>query len=287
MDIQTIDLNSSEYPDRLRTIHSPPKRLFTMGAPLAQIMNRKSVAVVGSRKISNYGKYATYEITRDLADQGIVIVSGLAFGVDAEAHRAALAAGGLTVAVLPSPITDIYPTPHYRLAMQIVEAGGCLVSEYDESLPNFKSNFVARNRIVAGLSDIVLITEAEKKSGSHHTATFAVNTGRTVMAVPGNITSPSSVGTNNLLKDHAIAATSAEDVLIALGMTIHKTKIKHVKGSNPGEQSILNVLLLGITAGHEILAASGLSVSHYNQHLTMLEIRGKIRPLGSDNWMIA
>src|SRR5207244_4380589 len=134
-------------------------------------------------------------------------------GVDAVAHQAALDAGGLTIAVLPSPLEEIYPVSHRRLAMQILEKGGALISEFPEGTPAFRGNFIARNRLVSGLSDALLITEAAEKSGSLHTARFALEQGREVLAVPGNITSITSAGTNNLLKAGAAPVTSYEDVM--------------------------------------------------------------------------
>jgi DNA processing protein len=248
--------------------------------------SRPSVAIVGSRSISAYGRQVTYDLAYKLASQGIVIVSGLALGVDAVAHNAALAAGGLTIAVLPSPVEYIYPTTNYALGNRIIASGGAVVSEYGPSVESYKSNFVARNRIVAGLANALLITEAAASSGTLHTANFALGQNKTVLAVPGAITSAVSVGTNNLIKAGAVPVTCVEDVLQALNITPDPSTYKQVRGGNAREQSILDLLLDGTRDGDRLLEVSGLSVPEFNQSLTMLEISGKIRPLGGNQWCV-
>lgn len=248
---------------------------------------RKCVAIVGSRKLTPYGRQVTQELAGKLAEQGIVIVSGLALGVDAVAHQAALEAGGLTIAVLPGPLEKIYPRSHQWLADQILEAGGALLSEYPEGVPPLLQNFVARNRLVAGLADAVLITEGAEKSGSLHTARFALEQGKEVLAVPGPINSAASVGTNNLLKSGAHIVTSYADVLHVLSMEEHTLKPKAIVGRNADEQAILNLLLEAISDGVELQQRSGLDISAFNQTLTMLELTGKVRALGANQWVLA
>jgi DNA processing protein len=250
---------------------------------LNNVLQRPTIAIVGSRKVSAYGRDVTKRLARELAEQGMVIVSGLAFGVDSIAHQAVLDAGGQTIAVLPSPLESIYPASHRQLAKRIVEQGGALVTEYPAGTESFKGNFVARNRIIAGLADATLVTEAALKSGSLHTARFALNAGRDVLSVPGNITSPTSEGTNNLIKHGATPVTSVDDVLFSLGIDRSATKAIP-KGSNEAEQTILNLLHMGVVDGAQLQAKSGLSIEQFNQHLTMLEITGKIRSLGANQW---
>lgn len=286
MKIKRLTLNSTGFPDTLREIPTPPQQLFVAGTPLKELMNRPRVAIVGSRKVSNYGREVTSRLARELAARGVVIVSGLALGVDALAHRAALEAGGTTVAVLPSPIQNIYPSSHMQLARQILERSGTLVSEYSEGANTLKINFIARNRIVAGLSDAVLITEAAEKSGTLHTARFALEQGRDVLAVPGNITSLTSVGTNNLIKTGAAPITSHTDVLHALGLK-EDTSSTARRGSTAEEQAILDLLIRGLRDSDVLHAASGLDVTLFNQTLTMLEITGQIRPLGASQWTLS
>lgn len=278
--------NQIPVPEQLRDIPKPPQRLFHVGAPLESLLALPRVAIVGSRNISPYGTRVTTELASQLAARGIVIVSGLALGVDGTAHRAALEAGGLTLAVLPSPIDHVVPASHQRLAQRIVESGGALISEYSPGQPPHKQNFIARNRLMSGLADVVVITEAAAKSGSLYTARYALEQGRDVLAVPGPVYSRGSVGANTLIKTGARLVTSYLDVIDALGLQ-DTTIISQVRGRNTHEQTILDLIQSGETDGAELQRTSKLSISEFNQVLTMLEISGKIRPLGSNNWRIA
>jgi DNA processing protein len=286
MIINTLTLSSDDYPSVLQQMVKPPQQLYHAGAPLSELLQRPSVAMVGSRNISPYGKQITEQLAHQLAKQGIVIISGLAMGVDAVAHRAALDAGGLTIAVLPSPLDAVAPTTNRQLAQQIVEQGGALVSEYESGTHPVKQFFIARNRIVAGLADAVLITEAAEKSGSLHTARFALEQGKDVLAVPGNISNVGSVGTNNIIKSGAGLVTTYTDVLHALGLEDHQTAAHDVRGRNAHEQLVLDLLLQGTHDGDQLLERSGLVTAEFNQVITMLEIGGKIRSLGANQWAI-
>ncbi|HTB49147.1 MAG TPA: DNA-processing protein DprA [Verrucomicrobiae bacterium] len=279
-------LTLGAYPEALRHIPSPPAQLFHAGTPLSELMKRPRVAIVGSRSVSPYGKQVTTQLARQLAEQGIVIISGLALGVDGLAHQATLEAGGLAIAVLPSPLQVIAPATNRQLGQAIIERGGALVSEYAEGAFPQKQNFIARNRLVAGLSQAILITEAAEKSGSLHTARFALEQGKDVLAVPGNITGPGSVGANNLIKAGATPVTSYVDVLHALGLEEHQTAATEVRGRNAYEQRVLDLLLQGVGDGDQLFHQSQLSTSEFNQVLTMLEIGGKIRSLGANHWAI-
>jgi DNA processing protein len=286
MKIKTLTLVDSDIPQTLAKIPSPPRRLFYRGAPLARLIKRPRVAIVGTRNPSSYGKQVTGRLARELAEQGAVVVSGLALGVDTLAHRAALDAGGLTIAVLPGSVDKIYPRTNHRLGEEILAKGGALISEYDSGQPTYPQNFIARNRLVAGLAQAVLITEAGEESGSLHTARFAHKQGRRVLVVPGQITSKLSVGTNELLKSGAAPVTECEDVLRVLGLARHQTPPHQVRGSNDTEQTILNLLLEGINSGDELLIQSQLDTAEFNQALTMLEISGKIHSLGANHWSL-
>jgi DNA processing protein len=287
MDINKLTLKRVDYPERLRRIKSPPNPLFHTGAPLDELLKRPVVAVVGSRRMSPYGRQVTLRLARELTEQGIVIVSGLAFGVDATAHRAALDAGGQAIAVLPGPLDNVLPATNRRLAEQILTTGGALVSEYPPGDIPFKQNFVARNRLMAGLADAVLITEAGEKSGTRHTVRFANDQNKEVLVVPGNINSPFSAGANNFIKTNKGGLiTSYKDVLNALGFQEHKTPVRQVRGGSPNEQRLLDLMLQGISAGEMLLAKSCLEISEFNRALTMLEISCKIRPLGANHWAI-
>lgn len=288
MNYKTLTLRSPDYPEVLKDIPSPPKQLFCLGADLNELLKLPRVAIIGTRNITPYGELVTAKLARELAEQGVVIISGLAIGVDALAHRAALEAGGLCVGVLPCPLDNIVPATNRRLAERILENGGALVSEYAEGIYPQKQYFIARNRLMSGLAQAVLITEAGEKSGAIHTANFALDQGRDVLVVPGSITNSQTVGVHNLLKaGKAAAVTSYKDVLNILNLEDHSTPAREVRGRNAFEQKLLDLLLQGITAGDVLLDHSGLTAIEFAQTLSMLEIGGKIRPLGANHWAIS
>lgn len=281
--IARITIPTSSFSGVFQSIRPVIQDLSIASNNLEDLLARPKVAIVGSRKISTYGKAVTAQFAAELARQGIVIVSGLAYGVDVVAHRATLEAGGLTIAVLPSSIESVYPAAHRNLAQQIVRSGGALLSEYSGAGPAYKNQFIERNRIVSGISDALLITEAAINSGTMHTARFALEQGKEVLAVPGNITSPTSEGTNNLIKTGATPVTSVEDVLHILGLNV-TTRQQRIKGSTTDEQCVLDLLYDGIADGNELLMRSELDIHAFNQTLTMMEITGKVRALGSNQW---
>lgn len=284
MTVNTVTLKGNEIPKVLQQIPQPPKQLFVAGN-LEPLLKRPRLAVIGSRRISPYGKSVTQSLTQAVAKQDVVIISGLALGADGVAHQAALDAGGQTIAVLPAGLDRIYPTSHYQLAQQILVHGGALVTEYPPRSEPYPVNFLARNRLVSGLSNGVLITEAAERSGTLATANFALEQGRTVMAVPGNTTSPLSVGTNNLIKTGAITVTEPADIFNALHLNV-TTEINEVTAHNEAEHIILKLLQSGITDGAELQTRSGLTAANFNQTLTMLEITGRIQALGANHWRI-
>lgn len=275
-----------ETPEPLKTIPNPPKQLYATGVDIAEILSRPRVAIVGSRKVTPYGKTITIKFAEELARQGIVIVSGLALGVDSLAHKAALNAGGLTVAVLPTGLDTIYPSAHRQLAKDIIKQG-MVLTEYPEGTASLKYNFIERNRIVSGLSDAVLITEAAEKSGTLHTARHALAQSKKVFAIPGNITSPMSTGANQLIQRGATLVTRPEDLLETLGITSKKRPKKaRPTSKDPHEQKILDLLFSGVTDTSDLLLKSNLDVRIFNQALTMLEISGAIKSLGNNHWSL-
>lgn len=285
MKVNNYKRNSPEYPQILRDIPSAPKELFWLGAPAANWVDKPKVAIVGSRKISAYGRQVTAQLASELASAGVVIISGLAFGVDAAAHQAALDAGGTTIAVMPGGVEQIYPTSHTNLARQILRGGGALISEYPSGTPAFKQNFIARNRIVSGLADALLITEAAAASGSLHTARFALDQGKTVMAVPGNINSPGSEGCNNLIKTGATPVTSADDVFFALKLQPGPKKDFRAFRGTPEEEAVLELIRAGLQDQEEIASQAALDGPAMSTTLTILEIGGYIKAAGAGNWV--
>lgn len=285
MKVKKITLDDSAYPSVLRTIPSPPKELYYLGLPPEEWLLRPRVAIVGSRGVTPYGRTVTEQLAKQLAERGVAIVSGLALGVDAIAHEAATGQGnGPHLAVLANGLDEIYPASNTRLAQRLLEQGGAIISEYPVGTPSFKQHFIARNRIVAGLAQALLIVEASDKSGTLHTARFALEQGRDVLVVPGNITSPHSVGCNNLIKAGAAPVTGVEDILHVLGAgNLAHTTYVH-KGENADEQAILDLLYQGMSDGYQLLLRTQLAPNVFTQTLTMLELSGKIHPLGNNHW---
>lgn len=278
MQISKLSYNQTNYPDLLRQIASPPKELFVLG----KLPVIPSVAIVGSRQATDYGKQITYKLASDLARSGIAIVSGLAYGIDAVAQQAAVENGGVAIAVLAHGLNQIYPVSNRGLAKLILK-NGALVSEYPEGVEPRKWHFVARNRLISGLSKAVIITEANASSGSLITANFALEQNRLVMAIPGNITSPRSAGPNNLIKSGAIPITDASDVLAALNLNAISSQ--PVKAESREEASVLEFLNQGISSSQELIEKTGLSASQFANIISLMEITGKVRNLGAGQWV--
>ena len=215
-----IPFSDARYPERLREIFEPPLLLFARGR--AELLHHPGIGVVGTRRPSTYGMAATQRLGFDLAAAGLVIVSGMARGIDTAAHRAALEAGGDTIAVVGCGLDHIYPVENRRLAEQIAECG-LLISEYPMSTPAHPHNFPTRNRIISGLGFGVLIVEGAQYSGSAITARLAMEQGRDVFAVPGNITSKMSWAPNLLIKQGAKLVQAAEDILADMPPDIRRT----------------------------------------------------------------
>jgi DNA processing protein len=211
----TVELGQAGYPVLLAQLHDPPARLFVRGGR-SDLLTRTAVAVVGARSCSPYGAHVARSLARDRARAGLVVVSGLARGVDAEAHRGALDVDGATVAVLGCGIDVDYPRRHAELARRIA-ATGVIVSEYPPGTDPAPWRFPARNRIIAGLCAATVVVEARERSGALITADFALELGRDVFAVPGEITAGLSMGTNRLIRQGAAPLLAADDVLAALG----------------------------------------------------------------------
>jgi DNA processing protein len=278
MQITKLSYKSQEYPDILRNIAAPPKQLYVVG----DIPAGPAIAIVGSRRPTQYGKQMTYKLASELAKAGVVIVSGLALGIDAMAHLGAVEAGGKTIAVQACGMDRIYPASNRSLAIKILR-DGAIISEYPEGTEPFKSNFVARNRIIAGLCQAIIIPEADASSGSLHTVNFALQQGKTVMAVPGHVTSARSAGPNNLLRSGAVPITGTSDVLAALDLG--GMLAKPVRARNSEEASVLELLGQGVSNSQEIIDKSGMSAAEFANIITLMEITGKVRNLGAGTWV--
>ena len=285
--MKKLTLHAKNFPRLLKAIPGAPQELYVLGDSFEDLMTRPCLAVVGSRRASPYGRRVTDSLVSDLSRQGMVIVSGLAYGIDSIAHASTLAAGGKTIAVLPGGLDNIYPVSHQKLAEQILTSGGALVSEYPPGTSAYKHHFIARNRIISGLSSAVLITEAAEKSGSLHTANFALEQGRDVMAVPGSIYNQLSAGTNRLIRTGATPITCAQDVLDVLGLEQIALELDDIlAGRSPAEQKVLGLLGGGSTDDSTLFEKSRLDVSLFNRTLTGLEIAGIIKRVGASTWAL-
>jgi DNA processing protein len=261
------------FPDRLGAIFDPPPSLYLRGGGDPELLARRLVAVVGARACSPYGAQVARMLGRELAAAGLIVISGLARGIDGEAHRGALDSGGLTLAVLGCGIDRDYPASHAQLSRRIEEQG-LVLSEYEPGVEPAPWRFPARNRIIAGLSEAVVVVEARERSGALITADFALDEGREVFAVPGEITSTLSAGTNALLKLGATPLTSSADVLEGLGIE-QPDQAMAVEVSPEATQ--LLVLVRERPAGADELAARGaFDAGTVSTALTELELAGLV-----------
>ena len=260
------------YPPLLAELHDPPSRLHLRGGP-PELLAKRSVAIVGARSCSPYGAQVARELAQSLAAAGLVVVSGLARGIDAEAHRGALAAGGLTVAVLGCGIDRDYPRAHAELARRIAESG-LVVSEYPPGVEPAPWRFPARNRIIAGLTEATVVVEARERSGALITADFALELGREVFATPGEITSALSAGTNDLLRQGATPLLSADDVLATLGVEPIPRALPG--GLSPDSLAVLERLSDGARTLDELVRATEIDPPGLGAVLTELELVGLI-----------
>jgi len=285
--INILIYKDKNYPKILKEIYSPPAILYIRGEIKKE--DDFALGVVGTRKFSSYGKQATRDIVYGLSKAGITIISGLAVGIDTEAHKTALEAGGRTIAVLGGGIDDssIFPSINKKLAEQIINQGA-IISEYPPGTSSLKQNFPARNRIIAGLSLGTLVVEANEKSGALITARDALEQGKDVFAVPGNIYSEGSKGPHNLIKMGAKLVTSYEDILGELNLESAKRIIEARKiiPETPEEAEILKYLSREPVHIDFLIKKTKMDTHTVNSTLSLMEIKGKVRHLGGMNYIL-
>lgn len=281
--IQKIILNDRAYPKLLKEIYDPPQELYFLGDLRPE--ENYPLAVVGTRKISNYGKQVTIDLVRNLAKSGLTIISGLALGVDGLAHQTCLDVGGRTIAVLGSGLNQIYPPAHKKLSERIIESGGAVISEYPPDTQPAKWTFPMRNRIIAGMALGVLVIEAPETSGALITARCALDLGREVFAVPGSIYNQNSLGTNQLIKLGAKAVTKADDILDALNLELTVDQQREIKPASKEEKIILEILSKDPTHIDEIIKTSKLEAPIVSSTLVMMEIYGKVKHVGGGTYI--
>ncbi len=268
--VRWLSRSDPEFPPLLGAIHDPPPGLFIRGAAGPGALRRPTVAVVGARACSPYGAQVARMLGRELAAAGLVVVSGLARGVDGEAHRGALETGGTTVAVLGCGIDRDYPASHAELGSRI-RASGLAVSEYAPRVEPAPWRFPARNRIIAGLCAVTIVVEARERSGALITADLALEEGREVFAVPGEITSALSSGTNDLLRLGAAPLLSSADVLEIFGLAAREPERLEL---TPTADAVLTRLRDGPTSADELVRSTGLEAGALASALTELELAG-------------
>ncbi len=291
--IQVITWKDDTYPPLLRKIEYAPPVLYVYGS-FTEDDRRFSIGIVGTRKMSVYGRQVTEQFATELAQGRMTIVSGLALGVDTIAHTAALDAGGRTIAVLASGLDTIYPPGNYNLAKRIVESGqGALLSTFPLGVRPDAGNFPARNHIISALSLGVLITEAPPTSGAIITANSALNQGREVFAVPGGIFSPASGGVNKLIQDGAHPVTSTRDILEQLNIHTFphpeetRRNMQAILPDNPEEQALLKHLSLEPCHIDELTRQSALEANVVASTLVMMELKGMVKQIGSMQYVLA
>jgi len=284
--VSVLTWEDEEYPRLLRQIYDPPPVLYVKGQLLPE--DEWAVAVVGTRVATTYGKEAATQIAEGLARNGVTIVSGLARGIDSTAHRAALEAGGRTIGVLGCGLDIIYPPENRRLAAQIIQQGA-LISEYPLSTPPEGGNFPPRNRIISGISLGVVIVEAGSHSGALITADYALDQGREVFAVPGNIFRRASQGTNTLIREGATPVLSVEDILEALNLSLvsQQQAARAIIPENETESRLLEYLSADPVHVDELGQQVGLPISEVTSALTLMELKGMVRQVGGMHYVLA
>lgn len=282
--ISAVTWDDETYPRMLREIDQPPPIFYQKGEILPE--DETAVAIVGTRRVTAYGRGVTEELAAYLARNRVTVVSGLARGVDAIAHRSALHAGGRTVAVLGSGVDRIYPPEHQQLAAEIAEAGA-VISDYPPGTAPESTNFPPRNRIISGLSLAVVVVEASDTSGALITASFAADQSRDVLAVPGNITSPNSKGTNLLIQNGARPLLKPEDVMEVLNLEQINTRrlARTLLPADETESQILKVIGENTLSVDEISFLSGLQIEIVSATLAMMELKGLVRNSGTMTFM--
>lgn len=284
--ITVVTRQDADYPTRLQEIYDPPPVLYCKGRVIAN--EERIIAVVGSRQMTSYGKQATELLVTSLVAEGFTIVSGLAYGVDACAHQAALAANGRTIAVLGSGLWHIYPPQHTSLAEAIWTGQGAVISEVPPSMPAAKGNFPARNRIISGTSIGVLVTEAAKQSGTMITVAQALDQNRDIFAVPGHITAPLSVGTMKLIKQGARLTTCVDDILEELSLASRRKTITSQNDTipTPTERAIYEALEHEPQEIDFIVRQTNLSTATVLSTLALLQLQGKVVALEPGVWQL-
>ena len=275
MEIKEIKIEDEKYPNQLKEIKNPPNKIFLVGNE--KILQSDGIAVIGSRCNTEYGeKYAT-KFSKELAKQGLTIISGMAVGIDGFAHKGALSVGGKTIAVLGSGFNDIYPEENKELFKQIIENDGAIITEYEPDVKPNSENFPKRNRIVSGLSKGVLVIEAVYRSGTSITAKLGQSQGRKVFCIPSNLERKNGVGTNQLIKEGASLVTNIDDILNAIKV---ERKAENNAVKIPAEYLPIYEVLEDEPMNVNVICKKlKTDISSINANLMLMELEGYIKSL--------
>lgn len=281
LNIGVATIGDASYPENLKDLSDRPPVIYYRGD--IKKIDQNAVAIVGSRMMTSYGREVAGKIASELAYYGVTVVSGLALGVDAEAQRSALRAGGRTIAVLASGLDIITPITNRSLALEFIKGEGALISENPLGHIPFRQDFAVRNRLISGLSRAVVVIEGRMQSGTFHTVHAAAIQGRPVFAVPGPITSPGSEGPNYLIQNGAKLVTSTRDIMdeLSLEVKVDKDKIQNIMPEGKAEILILRTLDKEPMHLDEIVRISGLETSDVSARLTIMEMKSLVKGIGS------
>lgn len=306
--INFISINNDNYPKLLKNIADPPLGFYMLGQMPDDTFNK--VGVIGARKCTQYGAMNAYKFGKDLGANNVIVVSGMAMGIDSMAHKGAIDGGGKTIAVLGCGLDIVYPPSNTNLRDDIIK-NGCVISEFPVKTPPYPANFPMRNRIISGISDAILVVESAKKSGTLITVGQALEQGRDIFAIPGNITSPMSEGTNSLIKECAFPATNVDDILENLGVIYKyskddntclqnsinnqntpKTKVNNTEKSEniknllaPDEKIVYACIKDNPITIDEIILNTNINIQTAQYILTMLELKGYVQKLSGQRYI--
>lgn len=291
--MKIINIEDKDYPEQLRVITKPPKKIYVLGDE--KILKEKSIAIIGSRNCTPYGELEAFKFSEQLTKQGLVITSGMAVGIDSYAHKGCISQNGKTVAVLGSGFNNIYPKENTELLKKIIDTGGAIVSEYAPSVEPSSDKFRQRNRIVSGLSIATLIIEAEYRSGTTITARYAKEQGKPVFCIPNSIENNKGVGTNEMLKNGALLATSADDILIKCNITrntdIEEKNNKETYSLKPQikvskkYKDVYDVFQEQPLNTNEICKKLNLTVNEVNSKLLFMEMEGLVKKVAGNAYI--
>lgn len=291
--MKIIKLEDKEYPEQLKLIEDPPKKLYVLGDE--KILKEKSIAIIGSRNCTPYGELESFKFSEQLTKHGLVITSGMAIGIDSYAHKGCISQNGKTIAVLGSGFNNIYPKENAELFKKIIDTGGAVISEYAPSVEPSSDKFRKRNRIVSGLSIATLIVEAEYRSGTTITARYAKKQGKPVFCIPNSIENNKGVGTNEMLKNGAFLATNADDILIKCNIPLNTNiKEENLKETyslktqiqvNKKYKEIYDILQDQPLNTNEICKKLNLTVNEVNSKLLFMEMEGLVKRVAGNSYI--